>query len=363
MYFKNIFKNKKIIITGHTGFKGSWLTLWLEILGAKTYGISLNDPSLVSHFKIIKSNLKVKSYKADINNQTKIFKIINEIKPDFIFHLAAQALVNKSYEDPLNTFKTNAIGSANIMNAIKNLKNSPIVIMVTSDKCYLDQNTKRGYKETDIIGGYDPYSASKAMAENLIFTYVNSIFKRKEKFKIGIGRAGNVIGGGDWADQRLIPDIFKNHFTGKKIIINNPSSTRPWQHVLEPLSGYLTLAMNLYFSNTNNGEPFNFGPNLKNNLSVKQLINKFKKLDASLKTTKNSTKNKNIETKLLGLNINKSKNILSWKPCLNLDQTVNFTYDWYFSFYNNKNIYKISNQQIMQYMDIAKLRKLIWTKN
>ena len=362
MYYNNIFKNKKIIITGHTGFKGSWLTLWLEILGAKTYGISLYDPGNISHYKLIKSNLKIKSHKLDINNKNKLEKLIVKIKPDFIFHLAAQALVNKSYQDPLQTFKTNAIGSGNILNAIKNLSKDVITIMVTSDKCYLDQNIKRGYKENDIIGGFDPYSASKAMAENLIFTYVNSIFKKNSKYKIGIGRAGNVIGGGDWAEQRLIPDIFKNHFNQKKITINNPNSTRPWQHVLEPLSGYLTLASNLYNSNLYNGEAFNFGPKNKNSISVNELIKKFKKRDKNIKTVNNSNKQTKIETIFLSLNCNKSKNKLLWQPCLDLNQTVQFTYDWYYNYYKNKKIFNFSKKQILEYMKIARSKKLVWTK-
>tara|TARA_B100001057_G_scaffold446114_1_gene484391 strand:+ start:23043 stop:24131 length:1089 start_codon:yes stop_codon:yes gene_type:complete len=362
MYFKNIFKDKKIIITGHTGFKGSWLSLWLEILGAKTYGISLYDPSNISHYKLIKSKLKIKSYKLDINNKNKLKDLIHKIKPDFIFHLAAQALVNKSYKDPINTFKTNAIGSGNILNSIKDLNNDTVTVMVTSDKCYLDQNIKRGYKENDLIGGFDPYSASKAMAENLIFTYVNSIFKKNNKFKIGIGRAGNVIGGGDWADQRLIPDIFKNHFSKNKIIINNPNSTRPWQHVLEPLSGYLTLACNLYYSNLYNGEPFNFGPKIKNSISVNHLINKFKKIDKNIQTENNIYKQKKIETIFLSLNCNKSKNKLYWEPCLDLNQTIKFTYDWYYNYYKKNNIFDFSKKQVLEYMKIADKKKYIWAK-
>ncbi len=362
MYFKNIFKNKKIIITGHTGFKGSWLALWLEILGAKTYGISINHPTAKSHYKLIKSNLKIKSFKDNINNRDNLLSIFQKIQPDFVFHLAAQSLVSKSYLNPIDTFQTNSIGSANILNSIYNLKRKTISIMITSDKCYLDQNFSRGYKENDRIGGYDPYSASKAMTENMIYSYVNSIFKKNQKYKIGIGRAGNVIGGGDWAENRLIPDIFKNYLSNKKIIINNPKSTRPWQHVLEPLSGYLTLATNLYFSNQNNGEPFNFGPKNKNSISVERLINKFKKRDNNIKVNYNKLRSNYIETKLLSLNCVKSKRKLLWEPCLNIDQTVNFTYDWYINYHNKNNVYKYSKEQILNYMQIAKDKKLVWTK-
>ena len=363
MYFNNIFKNKKILITGHTGFKGSWLSLWLSLLDAKIYGVSLYTPSPISHYDLIKANLNVKSYIADINNFTNLNKIVKQVKPDFVFHLAAQALVKKSYEKPLNTIYTNSIGTANVMESIKQLDKKVTIVMVTSDKCYLDQNLKRGYSENDLLGGYDPYSASKAMAENVIFSYFHSFFKYKKKLKIGIGRAGNVIGGGDWAENRLVPDIFLNYHNKKKINIKNPDSTRPWQHVLEPLSGYLTLATNLYYSKENNGEPFNFGPKIRNSISVKKLIEMFNINDKNINFLNKKNYNQIKETKLLSLNCSKAKERLGWIPCLNMQETVKFTNDWYADFYNNQNIFKLSTDQIKQYMNIAKTQKLIWTQN
>tara|TARA_B100001250_G_scaffold118554_2_gene100655 strand:+ start:3994 stop:5094 length:1101 start_codon:yes stop_codon:yes gene_type:complete len=362
MYFNNIFKNKKVLITGHTGFKGSWLSLWLTLLGAKVYGVSLYNPSPICHYELIKSKLNHKSYITDINDFNNFNKIVKRVKPDFVFHLAAQALVKKSYKETLNTLNTNSLGTANVLEAVKYLDKKVIVVMITSDKCYLDQNFKRGYREDDLLGGYDPYSASKAMAENVIFTYYQSFFKNNKQFKIGIGRAGNVIGGGDWAENRLVPDIFSNYYNNKKINIKNPNSTRPWQHVLEPLSGYLTLASNLYFSKENNGEPFNFGPKIKNSITVKELIKMFIINEKNLNFLNKKYSDKIKETKLLSLNCSKAKKRLGWIPCLNMKQTVKFTHDWYFEFYKNKNIFILSRDQIKQYMNIANAQKLIWTQ-
>jgi CDP-glucose 4,6-dehydratase len=228
---KKIFKNKKILITGHTGFKGSWLTLWLSLLGARVTGISFGYPTFPSHFKVIKIAKRINHKILDIRNFQNIKKTIKKIQPDFIFHLAAQSLVQTSYKDPLLTWSSNTLGSINILESLKVIKKNCNVIMITSDKSYKNLEIKRGYKENDLLGGYDPYSASKASAELAIQSYVNSYFNKNKNIKICIARAGNVIGGGDWSKNRIIPDCYKSWSKNKRAIIRNPNSTRPWQHV------------------------------------------------------------------------------------------------------------------------------------
>ena len=255
---KSIFSNKKVIITGHTGFKGSWLSLWMNMLGADLYGISLSVPTKPSHFEFLDLNFK-QDIRIDISKSKQIDKIINDIQPDFIFHLAAQPLVGKSYTDPLFTFSTNIMGTVSILDSLRKLKKECIAVIITSDKSYLNQEINRGYNENDKLGGNDPYSGSKGATELVIYSYFQSFFK-DSNIKIGVGRAGNVIGGGDWADNRIIPDAIKSLETKNKLIIRNPNATRPWQHVLEPLSGYIALALDLKTSKINNGNVFNFGP-------------------------------------------------------------------------------------------------------
>ncbi len=233
MIFFKRFKNKKVLVTGHTGFKGSWLTIWLKILGAKVLGISngvLTNPSI---FKITKLEKKIESRKVDIRNLKKVKKIFLSFKPDFVFHLAAQSLVQKSYKSPLETFETNSLGTLNILEALRGIKKKCTVILITSDKSYKNLELKRGYRENDILGGLDPYSASKGSAELIIQSYINSYYKKNNKILIGVARAGNVIGGGDWSVNRLVPDCVKSWSKKKTVLLRNPSSTRPWQHVLE----------------------------------------------------------------------------------------------------------------------------------
>ena len=243
-FYKTFFK-KKILITGNTGFKGCWLTLWFLRLGANVVGISNGVPSKPSLFEILKIKNKIKYHKFDITDYKKLSKVIIKEKPDYIFHLAAQALVLRSYKKSLETLKTNIIGTANVLETLKYVKKKCVCVIITSDKCYENRELKRGYKETDLLGGKDIYSSSKASAELVVSSYFRTFLRFKNNIKIGVARAGNVIGGGDWAENRIIPDWFRC-FSKKKILdIRYPNSTRPWQHVLEPLSGYLTLAMYL----------------------------------------------------------------------------------------------------------------------
>ena len=272
-----IFRNKKVLITGHTGFKGSWLSLWLNISGAKVYGISNNYKSTETNIKNFRLKKNVKNFNIDIRNFVKLNKIITKIKPDFIFHFAAQSLVGKSFKNPVYNFETNFNGTLNLLEVLRLSKFKCISIIITSDKSYKNLEIKRGYTENDILGGDDPYSASKASAEFVINSYFKSFLKNKKNLRIAICRAGNVIGGGDWSNDRLIPDIMRSIFNNKKVKLRNQSSTRPWQHVLDVLNGYLILASKLKKNNTLNGQSFNFGPPIKSNYTVLAIVREMKK--------------------------------------------------------------------------------------
>ena len=342
-----IFKNKKIIVTGHTGFKGSWLTAFLSTYKCKIYGLSKDIPTKPSHFKLLNFKNKVVNHKLDITDLKKLKKVFNKIQPDFVFHLAAQSLVKTSYENPETTFKSNCIGTLNILESLRNLKKKCTVVLVTSDKSYKNLEIKRGYKETDQLGGLDPYSASKACAEIIIQSYIQSFHKTNRIF-IAVGRAGNVIGGGDWSKDRLIPDCFKSWSNKKDCIIRNPNSTRPWQHVVEVVYGYMVLAKQLSTNSRLHGEVFNFGPSYSKNYKVKEILSYFKFLwnRCTWKTKKMNTIQK--ESVLLKLNSTKAKKILKWKTSLSLKETLVLTLDWYKNYYIKKKEI-ITFQQIKQY--------------
>ena len=242
----DIFKKSTVLVTGHTGFKGTWLSIWLKQLGAIVHGVSFDIPSNPSHFTMANLSSQIVDHRLDIRDSESLEALIQEIQPDFVFHLAAQALVRPSYENPLETISINALGTANLLNALRSLKKSVVAIMITSDKAYDNLEWVWGYRETDRLGGKDPYSASKGMAELVIRTYVESFFNSSDSnIRVGITRAGNVIGGGDWALDRIVPDCMRAWSLNKTVDIRSPQATRPWQHVLEPLSGYLALASEL----------------------------------------------------------------------------------------------------------------------
>jgi CDP-glucose 4,6-dehydratase len=274
------FDGAKILITGHTGFKGSWLSLWLTKLGAQVYGVSQDIPTTPSLFTSIELEKKLKDYRFDICEKDLLNNLIGEIKPNFIFHLAAQSLVRPSYKDPLNTLKTNALGTAKVLDSLRLLDKPMVAVMITSDKVYDNVEWLWGYRETDRLGGKDPYSASKGMAELVIRSYVESYFNSPNSdVRIGIARAGNVIGGGDWATDRIVPDCINAWSVSKMVDIRNLHATRPWQHVMEPLSGYLSLGLRLYESNNLHGEAYNFGPPARQNYTVRKLINEMRHSD------------------------------------------------------------------------------------
>ena len=329
-----IFKDKKIIVTGHTGFKGSWLVAFLSTYGCQIYGLSKDIPSNPSHYSLLNFTKKIKNYKVDITDQKKITKIIHEIQPDFVFHLAAQSLVKTSYNDPVLTFKSNSIGTLNILESLRCLKKKCSVILVTSDKSYKNLEIKRGYKETDLLGGEDPYSASKACAELIIQSYIKSYFRNK-RILISVGRAGNVIGGGDWSKDRLIPDCFRSWSKKKITTIRNPNSTRPWQHVIEVVYGYMLLAKKLHNNPKLHGEVFNFGPSYKKNYKVEEILTFFKSIWSACKWKINAKNTNQKESVLLKLNSTKANQILKWETLLSFKETLIYTLNWYKEYYLN----------------------------
>ena len=302
---KEFYKKKRVFVTGHTGFKGSWLINVLHSFESKIAGYSKNDDKKIRYEKFCNYK-KVKNYYGDISDFKKLSQAIKSFKPDIIFHLAAQALVSKSFSNPYETVNTNLIGTLNILEIVKNYTKIKSTVIITSDKCYLNQEINRGYSEKDILGGKDPYSASKAAAENIFFAYNHSFFKNQKNIGIATARAGNVIGGGDWSKNRIIPDCAKSILKKKDLIIRNPNSTRPWQHVLEPISGYLLLAKKLTEKPNLYSGSYNFGPSLNQTLAVKKVVNIFfQELGIKKKILRNKGKFK--ESKILKLNSNKSK--------------------------------------------------------
>lgn len=335
------FKGKKVFLTGHTGFKGSWLTYILYQAGAEIKGYSLAPDTYPSLFSFIETAIKIKSVIADVNDYVRLEAEIISFQPDYVFHLAAQPLVRRSYKDPLNTFNTNIIGTANLLNAIIKLNNKCSCILVTTDKVYENKEWYYPYRETDPLGGFDPYSASKACAELIISSYQNSFFNsinfNIHKKAIASVRAGNVIGGGDWSEDRLIPDIVRSISIGNDIIIRNPSAVRPWQHVLEPIFGYLQLAAALNENPIKFSGSWNFGPQNVDNLPVLNILEKAIEIWGEGSYQVQIDKNSPHEAGLLKLDINKVVNLLSWKPVMNTELAVAKTIQWYKRFYENNN--------------------------
>ncbi len=364
--FCNIYNNKKVLITGNTGFKGSWLTIWLLKLGAKVYGISKDIPTKPSMFEELGLETKITHNEKDIRNLASIKQIVEEIKPDFLFHLAAQPLVSLSYSNPIETISSNVIGTTNVLEALKVINHNCIGIIITSDKCYDNVEWIWGYKETDPLGGKDIYSGSKGAAELIFKSYYHSFFKKSNSnVKAATTRAGNVIGGGDWALDRIVPDCMRAWSKSEPVEIRSPNATRPWQHVLEPLSGYLTLGQQLFERNDLNGDSFNFGPLSQYNYTVEELIkdlSKYWDFQGSSRAYKIINDKSFHEAGLLKLNCDKALFDLKWLPTLNHEKLIEFAGRWYFGFYKEKvNVFDFTLSQIDEYEQIASNKKIHWT--
>ncbi len=346
---KKFWKNKKVFLTGHTGFKGTWFTIFLNLLGARIIGYSLK-PEKKSFYNLIKmEKLCEKTIYGDICDYKKLKKSILHTSPDFLVHMAAQPLVRCSYDYPRQTYEVNTMGTINILNIINEINFIKTVLFITTDKVYHNDNKKKFYVEGDILGGKDPYSNSKALAELSIKSYYDSFLKKKKVFLASV-RAGNVIGGGDFSVDRIIPDYFRS-FTKKKIYLRQPNSIRPWQHVIEPLYGYLILLENLYKKKIYKDNSWNFGPKKKNNKSVINVVNLLnKKFNNKIKIIKRLSKNEDYkESQVLMLNSKKAERELMWKPKYDLNYSLNLVADWHKAHNNGRNLLQISKKQILNY--------------
>ena len=342
----NFWKQKKVLITGHTGFKGSWMSLWLQELGATVVGYSNGVPTDPSLFKIANVEDDMKSIIADVRDMDKLKEEIFKFKPEIVIHMAAQSLVQVSYDNPVETFSTNVMGTVNLFEAIKISQSTKVVINVTSDKCYEERELDRGFKETDPLGGHDPYSSSKGCSELITSAYRNSFFKKNNNIALSSVRAGNVIGGGDWAKDRLIPDITKGILKNEVIKIRNPNFVRHWQHVLDPLNGYMTLVEKLWNDGNEFAESWNFGPIDDNVKPVSWILEKFNQFWSNGIEWKLDNKEFNHENKFLKLDSSKSNTKLDWSSKIDLEVAIKLIVEWYTEFKNGGNMKEICKEQI-----------------
>jgi CDP-glucose 4,6-dehydratase len=352
--FENAFRGRRVLVTGHTGFKGAWLTQWLLKLGAEVCGYSTSVPTLPSLYYFLSLKEKIRDVRADIRDSRRLAKEFAEWKPEFVFHLAAQSLVRLSYAQPIETFEVNAMGTIQVLEALRNSPLPCVALMVTSDKCYENQERPAGYSEEDRLGGIDPYSSSKAMCELAVQSYRQAYFK-DHRVRLASVRAGNVIGGGDWAADRIVPDSVRALQAAKDIAVRNPSACRPWQHVLEPLSGYLTLAAQMAAADNESRilelcSPFNFGPNEQSHQNVQQLVEAIIALwplkAGPAKWIDQSDPNAVHEAKLLSLDTSKAKRLLSWSSRWDFAKTVGETVQWYREVHGEGNASEVTLRQI-----------------
>ncbi|MFH1840209.1 MAG: CDP-glucose 4,6-dehydratase [Nanoarchaeota archaeon] len=343
----NFWKDKKVLITGHTGFKGTWLTIWLKKLGAEVIGFSLEEYPNDQLFNETNISSKMIDIRGNVQDLDKLKQVFTEQKPEIIFHLAAQPLVRKSYDEPLDTIKTNVLGTTNVLECIRGSDSIKVAVIITSDKCYENKEWVWGYRESDEMGGHDPYSCSKGCIEILVKSYRDSFFKKQSKY-VASARAGNVIGGGDWSEDRLIPDCIRALRNKQTIEIRYPNSTRPWQHVLEPLSGYLKLAEKMWIEEKYD-EGWNFGPRIDSIKPVGELVNALiGEWGEGSWADMSKNDEKKHEASSLSLDISKSYLLLNWKPKLDFTTTISFVVGWYKN-YNDSNAYELCYKQIEEY--------------
>ncbi|OAA93670.1 CDP-glucose 4,6-dehydratase [Clostridium coskatii] len=360
--FNNVYDGKRVLVTGHTGFKGSWLSIWLKKIGAKVIGYSLESPTEPSMFKVCKLGTEITSIIGDIRDYSKLINVFKEYRPDIVFHLAAQPIVRISYKEPRETYETNIMGTVNVLEAARKVESVQAVVVITTDKCYENKEWIYGYRETDPMGGYDPYSSSKGCDELVVSAYRNS-FYNKSGIALSSVRAGNVIGGGDWAKDRLIPDFIRAVSEDRSIVIRNPLATRPWQYILEPLSGYLWLGALMLQNKEKYSGGWNFGPKGTDVLNVQQILKLAVKnlekgeieIDRSIQPH---------EANLLKLDISKANTYLKWYPVYNVEKAVDNTMQWYKKYYedSNENMYDYTMKQIGDYENEAKIHNLIWSE-
>jgi CDP-glucose 4,6-dehydratase len=359
--FNNVYKGKRVLVTGHTGFKGSWLSLWLKELGAEVYGIALEPKTADDNFVVTCLEKKVGHHICNIKERQELVDLVGRIEPQIVFHLAAQPLVKISYDDPADTFETNLMGTVHVLEAIRHTPSIKTAVLITSDKCYKNVEWEWGYRETDELGGLDPYGSSKACAELAIQSYRASFFNKPGSPLVASTRAGNVIGGGDWSEKRIVPDIIRALMAGSPVELRRPQATRPWQFVLEPLSGYLWLGAKMTLEGGFTSG-WNFGPEVSTIVTVGTLTEKMIELWGSGSIKDISDRDRFHEATLLSLDISRARHHLKWQPTLTLDETVEYTVQWYKRFKENRSMGDFAARQIGSYSAKARERGIQWAK-
>ncbi|NEU65599.1 CDP-glucose 4,6-dehydratase [Spirosoma agri] len=361
--FADQYRNKTVLLTGHTGFKGSWLAYWLHQLGATVIGYSLPAPTDPSHWQLL--GLPIVGEIGTINDQQRLLSVFAAHQPDIVIHMAAQALVRYSYRNPLETIETNVLGTANVLECTRQTPSVRAVVVVTSDKCYENPEDGRPLTEADRMGGYDPYSMSKGAAELVTNSYRNSFFSltnygRTHQTLVASVRAGNVIGGGDWAEDRLIPDLIRGSVSNQRVAIRNPEAVRPWQHVLEPLSGYLVVGQRLLMGDTAAATGWNFGPPPDDILPVRAVVELAKTRWSAIGIDEVTSANNPHEAQLLRLDITKAHQQLGWYPVWDMRTTIERTIDWYKAYYDNEPLR--TEADLNAYIQQAQAANLLWTR-
>lgn len=365
LMFADIYRGKRVLVTGHTGFKGSWLCTWLLELGAEVAGVSLGLPTQPVNFQVLGLEGRLRHYLGDVRHRDRLTQVMTEFAPEAVFHLAAQSLVRRSYDDPALTFETNALGTMNLLECLRQQPSVAAAVIITSDKCYRNREWTWGYRENDVLGGEDPYSASKACAELISQTYAVSFFQGQRP-AMATARAGNVIGGGDWAPDRIVPDCVRAWSQGRVVRIRHPQATRPWQHVLEPLSGYLWLGARLLADRALAGESLNFGPSALVNQSVADLLDAMKQhWPGGAWELDPAGPGQPRESTLLKLCCDKALNLLQWRALLPFAETIRLTAEWYRSYYEDGPgaMYALSCRQIAGYQARARTEGLPWARS
>lgn len=364
--FSNVYQDKKVFVTGHTGFKGSWLTLWLKALGANVIGYSLPPPTEPSLYKTARLNEGITHIEGDVRDESSLLKAMQTHQPDMVFHLAAQPLVRHSYQDPVETYATNVMGTVHLLEAIRKTPGVRICVNITSDKCYENREWDYAYRENDPMGGYDPYSSSKGAAELVASAYRRSFFNpenhEQHKMSLVSVRAGNVIGGGDWAQDRLIPDVIRSLSQKKPIEIRSPDAVRPWQHVLDPLSGYLWLGACLWQNPKDHDYGWNFGPLASNAMPVREIVEESIALWGKGEWRQGAARTH--EAKTLKLDSTKAATLLKWSPVYDIKESLIATVSWYRGYYHENNFDPLifSLSQLEDYVQSAKKQNKIWVK-